>query len=1124
MGSKKHKKHKSERRSNHEDISSGNTSDQPRLKLVLKVGSSSSTSESNNFLSTSVPENNQLSIDQMNTSSDHIGGNKEDINMSGGNQIIGSSSSSGKKMKKKKKSKKHHKHSHSHRSHHSHHHHRHHRRSSCSHHSKSATTSTSHQHETSTSTSVISSVPVKPNNSGPPPIVDLEQPQPFPSSKSPQPVQHQRLPPCKLGNKQQFHQFLQQLLKVIQQRDKQSYFAWPVTENIAPGYSKYITHPMDFSTMRKKIDQNCYLVIDNFKQDIKLICDNAMRFNGPDTVYYKAARKLWHDAKRKIFTKSYILEMSKAYSEVSRVQLGLDSPDELPMEVDHNNFKSEENGVFGEDRSTSKFGQPSDIAEVQDVEMEHDEMSGDQILESVEKSAKVAAERLTKAKPLGSHLTFFRQREDGFTTLGIIGCPSSEKTVTIENLVGPLQSGHPSLPPYREPECNRAKPIESITSPPFSSYLPSIDSSNATLTQEETQLLTSTYGEDEIGLHYSQSLLSFASDNDYVMNMVSSLLEVLTQGKHSSTMHKLKDVQKEKKEKEKEKEKVMEKEKEKVKEKEKEVEKVKEKEKEKVKEKETEKEEEKETETEKEKEKEKVENDIPERQNEEDLKDKEKIGNGIQIDKHENDSILTSQNVKINPEDVDSSVNLDQNGLQGQLDHQSNLVNELQHLNNRRLASSTNPIPPGDDELSLANLLCEKLTQFISTNTTPGDITDPRAIRKALGVQIKSILFDSTTDFQNFSQNSMKTIEFRMKSSLLFLVFYYYFGFIESSSDENSNEVDNSPRKIAKRDTFTMPSIFRNVPPSMMMYQKRLEAKKKEQEELERRKKFQEEYLKRLPANQGFQQSMDSSEPHDDLEAKNERIKIEEQKRRDEEQRKQREEEQRRKQEEMEAEKRRQEEIERQKVVQEMEEERKRQQEAENRRQEMEAEKRRQEEIQRQKIVQEMEEERKRQQEAENRRQEMEAERRKQEEMEEFERQRIVKEMEEERKRKEEAERRKQQELEQRRLQEALQERRRKQEMERRRMEKEKEEERRRIKEAEERIRQRKLEEARRLAMEAERRRKLQEEEEEEEYRQAMAERRRQEQEYSRYFGNNGDWIPVQYINNCGCPGCLCGK
>lgn len=665
-----------------------NTSDQPRLKLVLKVGSSSSTSETNNFLSTSITENNQPSSDQMNTSGEHIEGSKEDINMSGVNQLIGSSSSSGKKMKKKKKSKKHHKHSHSHRSHHSHHHHRHHRRSSCSHHSKSATTSTSHQHETSTSTSVISSLPVKPNNLGPPPIVDLEQPQPFPSSKSPQPVQHQRLPPCKLppGNKQQFHQFLHQLLKVIQQRDKQSYFAWPVTENIAPGYSKFISHPMDFSTMKKKIDQNCYLVIDHFKQDIKLICDNAMRFNGPDTVYYKAARKLWHDAKRKIFTKTYILEISKAFPEVSRIQLGLDSPDELPMEVDHSNFKSEENGVFGDDRSVSKFAQSSDIAEVQDVEMEHDEMSGDQILESVEKSAKVAAERLTRAKPLGSHLTFFRQKEDGSTTLGIIGCPSSEKTVTIENLVGPLQSGHPSLPPYREPECNRAKPIESITSPPFSSYLPSLDSSNATLTQEETQLLTSTYGEDEIGLHYSQSLLSFASDNDYVMNMVSSLLEVLTQGKHSNTMHKLKDVQKEKKEKEKV----------------------------------------------------TVKNDISDTDTEKNLKDKGKIENGVQIDGNEDDLILTSPNLVTNSEDVDLSVNLDQNGLQGQLDDQSNLVNELQHLNNRRLASSTNPIPPGDDELSLANLLCEKLTHFISTNTTPGDITDPRAIRKALGVQIKS--------------------------------------------------------------------------------------------------------------------------------------------------------------------------------------------------------------------------------------------------------------------------------------------------------------------------------------------------------------------------------------------------
>uniref|UniRef100_T1KJ54 Uncharacterized protein n=1 Tax=Tetranychus urticae TaxID=32264 RepID=T1KJ54_TETUR len=152
-------------------------------------------------------------------------------------------------------------------------------------------------------------------------------------------------------------------------------------------------------------------------------------------------------------------------------------------------------------------------------------------------------------RPEGSHLSFLRQKNDGTTTLGIIGSQGKEKKVTLGSLVGQLSDGISCLPPYKEPEANQVKMIDSVTITPFSSFLPSLDSTFATVTfvsKEETQLLTSTYGEDEIGLHYTQSLISFANDNDYVMNMIVSLLEVLTHGQHGKTMHKLKDLQKEK--------------------------------------------------------------------------------------------------------------------------------------------------------------------------------------------------------------------------------------------------------------------------------------------------------------------------------------------------------------------------------------------------------------------------------------------------------------------------------------------------------------------------------------------------------------------------------------------------
>ncbi|KAG5860787.1 hypothetical protein JTB14_010744 [Gonioctena quinquepunctata] len=51
---------------------------------------------------------------------------------------------------------------------------------------------------------------------------------------------------------------LDHLLTQLEKKDPQNFFAWPVTENIAPGYSTIITNPMDFSTMRQKIEENQY--------------------------------------------------------------------------------------------------------------------------------------------------------------------------------------------------------------------------------------------------------------------------------------------------------------------------------------------------------------------------------------------------------------------------------------------------------------------------------------------------------------------------------------------------------------------------------------------------------------------------------------------------------------------------------------------------------------------------------------------------------------------------------------------------------------------------------------------------------------------------------------------------
>lgn len=61
---------------------------------------------------------------------------------------------------------------------------------------------------------------------------------------------------------------------------------------MAPDYATIIQEPMDFMTIRSKIEQNQYASLDEFSHDVQLISENAIIYNQPNTVYYVAAQKL----------------------------------------------------------------------------------------------------------------------------------------------------------------------------------------------------------------------------------------------------------------------------------------------------------------------------------------------------------------------------------------------------------------------------------------------------------------------------------------------------------------------------------------------------------------------------------------------------------------------------------------------------------------------------------------------------------------------------------------------------------------------------------------------------------------------------------------------------------------
>ncbi|KAH7404578.1 hypothetical protein KP509_15G032800 [Ceratopteris richardii] len=80
------------------------------------------------------------------------------------------------------------------------------------------------------------------------------------------------------------------ILDRLQKKDRFGIFAEPVDPKEVPNYYDIIKGPMDFRTMRSRIDSGHYCSIELFQKDIFLICDNAMQYNGKGTVYFRHAR------------------------------------------------------------------------------------------------------------------------------------------------------------------------------------------------------------------------------------------------------------------------------------------------------------------------------------------------------------------------------------------------------------------------------------------------------------------------------------------------------------------------------------------------------------------------------------------------------------------------------------------------------------------------------------------------------------------------------------------------------------------------------------------------------------------------------------------------------------------
>ncbi|XP_037084818.1 bromodomain-containing protein 7-like [Pollicipes pollicipes] len=316
--------------------------------------------------------------------------------------------------------------------------------------------------------------------------------------------------------KSSLQRFLEYLLKGLEKKDTQRFFTAPVTDALAPGYSNVIRHPMDFSTMRTKIEADRYPSLAAFQMpaDFRLMCSNAMAYNRADTIYFKAAKRLLHIGS-KMMSPDKLASCAEAAEPVAERLSGF---------IFKRPYVRLEKLAGG-----AALGACKSVPEPVDEEAEAEE-----ILQQAQAAARRAAERLA-ARTTVPKLGFLRQRPDGSTSLSILtpaeGESGEEKPVSLGVLTGRLSQGTAHPAGFREDKRNITKPVKPVHHGPYGSYGPCYDSAFANISVEESELLAQTYG-DETCQQYAQSVRQFADGCYMATEMVDNLLDILTDGRH----------------------------------------------------------------------------------------------------------------------------------------------------------------------------------------------------------------------------------------------------------------------------------------------------------------------------------------------------------------------------------------------------------------------------------------------------------------------------------------------------------------------------------------------------------------------------------------------------------------
>lgn len=89
-----------------------------------------------------------------------------------------------------------------------------------------------------------------------------------------------------------FEKALARALEKLRKADHMSIFAEEVPRDDVPDYYDIIKYPMCFRTIQQKLEGSKYKSLQQFKDDLHLMFNNATTYNNPSTIFFKEAKRL----------------------------------------------------------------------------------------------------------------------------------------------------------------------------------------------------------------------------------------------------------------------------------------------------------------------------------------------------------------------------------------------------------------------------------------------------------------------------------------------------------------------------------------------------------------------------------------------------------------------------------------------------------------------------------------------------------------------------------------------------------------------------------------------------------------------------------------------------------------